>query len=86
MDEKVCRDATLALGAVAPTPVVATEASDVLAGQELTEEILAEAGERAASAAMPIDDIRATKEYRLELLKVLTRRVLRVAAERAQGN
>ena len=31
----------------------------------------------------PIDDIRATKEYRLELVKVLTRRVLRAAEARA---
>jgi carbon-monoxide dehydrogenase medium subunit len=83
MDGKVCREAAVALGAVAPTPIVATAAGEAMAGRELTEEVLREAGERAAEAARPIDDIRATKKYRLELVKVLTRRVLVAAAERA---
>jgi len=79
---KVCREATVALGAVAPTPIVAVKAAEALAGKELTEEVLGEAAERAAAAATPIDDIRATKEYRLELVRVLTRRVLVAAAKR----
>jgi len=84
MDGKICREATVALGAVAPTPIVATAAGEAVAGKELSEEVLREAGERAAEAAVPIDDLRATKEYRLELVKVLTRRVLMAAAERAK--
>ena len=84
MDGAVCREATVALGAVAPTPIVAAAAGEALAGQELTEKVLREAGNRAAEAAKPIDDIRATKKYRLELVKVLTRRVLQAAAERAK--
>jgi carbon-monoxide dehydrogenase medium subunit len=83
MDGKICRQASVALGAVAPTPIMATAAGEAVAGRELTDETLAEAGERAAEAAVPIDDLRATKEYRLELVKVLTRRVLQAAAERA---
>jgi len=83
MDGKVCRQATVALGAVAPIPIVAKEAGDAVVGRELTEETLNEAAELAAAAAKPIDDIRATKEYRLELVKVLTRRVLLAAKARA---
>jgi len=83
MEGGLCRQATVALGAVAPTPILATAAGEAVAGRELTDETLVEAGERAAEAARPIDDLRATKEYRLELVKVLTRRVLRAAAERA---
>ena len=83
MDGEICREATVALGAVAPTPIMATAAGEAIAGRELTDESLAEAGERAAKAAVPIDDLRATKEYRLELVKVLTRRVLKAAADRA---
>jgi carbon-monoxide dehydrogenase medium subunit len=83
MDGKVCREATVALGAVAPIPIVAKEAGDAVVGRELTEDVLDDAAERAAAAATPIDDIRATKEYRLELVKVLTRRVLLAAEERA---
>jgi len=83
MDGTLCREAMVALGAVAPTPIVATAAGEVVVGKELSEEVLREAGERAAEAAKPIDDIRATKEYRLELIRVLTRRVLVAAADRA---
>jgi carbon-monoxide dehydrogenase medium subunit len=83
MEKQICREATVTLGAVAPTPIMATAAGEAMAGKELTDESLAEAGERAAEAARPIDDIRATKKYRLELVKVLTRRVLQAAAARA---
>ena len=84
MEGAICQGATLALGAVAPVPLVAEAAGEALAGNELTDEVLAEAAEQAAAATSPIDDIRATKEYRVELVKVLTRRVVRTAAERAQ--
>jgi len=84
MDGPVCREATVALGAVAPTPIVAAGVGGAVAGGELDERALLEAGERAAAASVPIDDIRASREYRLELVKVLTRRVLQKAAARAQ--
>jgi carbon-monoxide dehydrogenase medium subunit len=83
LDGATCREATVALGAVAPTPIVANAAGEAVVGKELTEEVLREAGERAAEAAVPINDLRASKEYRLELVKVLTRRVLQAAADRA---
>ena len=83
MDGKTCLQAMVALGAVAPIPIVAPAAGEAIAGRELNEDVLREAGERAAEAAVPIDDLRASKEYRLELVKVLTRRVLVAAAERA---
>ncbi len=84
MDGEICRKATVALGAVAPTPILATAAGEAVVGKILSEDVLREAGERAAEAAVPIDDLRASKEYRLELVKVLTRRVLAAAAERAK--
>jgi len=83
MDGKVCREATVALGSVAPIPIVAREAGDAVVGRELTEKTLNEAAELAAAASTPIDDIRATKEYRLELIKVLTRRAFLAAEARA---
>jgi carbon-monoxide dehydrogenase medium subunit len=82
MEGTLCRQATVALGAVAPTPIVASAAGEAVAGKELSQDLLREAGELAAGAARPIDDLRATKDYRLELVKVLTRRVLKMAAER----
>ncbi len=78
-----CQEATVALGAVAPTPIVVPGIGELLAGQELTAALLAKAGELASAASRPIDDLRATREYRYELVKVLTRRALQTAAERA---
>jgi carbon-monoxide dehydrogenase medium subunit len=83
MNGSRCRQAAVALGAVAPTPIMASAAGEAVAGKELSENVLREAGELAAEAARPIDDLRASKEYRLELVRVLTRRVLKMAAERA---
>lgn len=83
MEGALCRQAAVALGAVAPTPIMAFAAGEAVAGKQLSEDVLREAGELAAGAARPIDDLRASKGYRLELIKVLTRRVLAKAAERA---
>jgi len=85
LEAAICRQATVALGAVAPTPIVVPAAGEAAVGKELSEDVLREVGELAAEAARPIDDLRASKEYRLELVKVLTRRVLTVAAERVKG-
>lgn len=78
--------ARIALGAVAPRPVVAEEASQWLTGKEATEANFAQAGELAKKVASPIDDKRGTAEYRLHLVSVLTRRALVGACEHAQGS
>ena len=81
----VVKSARIALGAVAPTPIRAQEAEAKLAGQRLTDELLAEAGRLAAQAAKPISDVRASAEYRREMVDVLTRRTLKQAVEIARG-
>jgi aerobic carbon-monoxide dehydrogenase medium subunit len=83
MDGEVCRSAAIALGAVGPTPVLAAGASAHLEGKRLTEEALLQAGELAASASQPIDDLRSPRAYRLELVKVLARRAVMGAAARS---
>ena len=66
----------IALGSVAPTPVRARRAEAFLAGKELTPEVIEEAANIAVGEVNPITDIRATKEYRQEIVKVLVRRGL----------
>lgn len=83
LEDGVCRAACVGLGAVAPTPRLAVEAGECLVGTRLGEADLATAGRAAVTAAQPIDDVRATRAYRLELVEVLTRRAVRAAAERA---
>jgi carbon-monoxide dehydrogenase medium subunit len=76
-----CREARIALGAVAPTPIRVPRAEAVLAGKVLTEKVIEEAAEQAAEAARPISDLRGSAEYRKEIVKVLTRRTLQRAWE-----
>lgn len=73
----------IALGAVAPTPLFAERASELLAGQEVSEESIAAAADAARAIAIPIDDMRGTREFRQHITGVLTARVLRAAVERA---
>lgn len=86
MENGVCRKATLALGAVAPTPIIAPGVGEFLGGKRLTAEVLARAGELAAGETRPISDVRASREYRMQLVEVLTRRVLERAAQRASAD
>ena len=76
-DGKTIAEARVAVGAVAPTPRLAAEASNWLAGKPATEETFARAGELAREAASPISDMRGTAEFRVHLVGVLTKRTLR---------
>lgn len=82
--DTVCREAKIALGAVAPTPIRVPEAEQLLKGKPLEPRLLEEAGQLAARAARPISDVRASAEYRRAMVAVLTKRTLSMAVERAQ--
>ncbi len=82
-DHQTLSAATLALGAVAPTPIIASAVGEFVTGKQLTPEVLQQAGELASAASKPIDDLRGSCQYRHELVKVLSARVLASAAERA---
>ena len=75
------KSAVITLGAVAPTIIHAPEAEAYLAGKELTDEVIARAGELAAEATHPIDDIRGSAAYRKAMVRVLVTRGLRTLRE-----
>ena len=75
----------IAVGAVAPTPLYAAEASDFLKGKPATEDTYRQAGELARKIAKPISDMRGPAEYRVHLVGVLVARSLSKAAERANS-
>ncbi len=83
--DSIIQRARIALGAVAPTPLRVPEAEALLEGQALTADLLAEVGRVAAAASRPISDVRASAEYRREMVAVLTRRAVRQAAKAATG-
>ncbi len=73
--------ARIALGAVAPTIVRASQAESYLAGKMLrsrdrSDDVIDEAAELAAGAARPISDIRAGADYRRDMVRVYTARAL----------
>lgn len=82
---KTIQAARIGVGAVAPTPLLAAEASQWLSGQPATDETFAQAGEAAKKLARPISDMRGPAEYRTHLVGVLVRRALAKAAERARA-
>ena len=79
------QSARIALAAVGPTPILAKEAGDSLAGKAATPETIEAAAELARRAASPITDMRGTTEQRVHLVSVLTRRTLNKAIQRARG-
>lgn len=79
------QDARVVLGVVAPRPIRATAAEQLLVGQTPSEELIREAAESCAKASKPIDDFRASADYRKEILKVLFERAFAEAYERAAG-
>ncbi len=84
-DTRVCEQARVVLAAVAPTPVRAKAAEAFLTGRALDDPTIVQAGELASQAASPISDVRGSAAYRRELVKVLTRRTLGKARDRARG-
>jgi len=75
-------DARIALTAVNPAPVLVRGATELLAGKRLTEELAEAAGVLAARTAKPLTTSALTPEYRREMIRVFTKRVvLSLAAE-----
>jgi carbon-monoxide dehydrogenase medium subunit len=83
--DNIVEKARIALASVAPTPVRARAAEEALEGNVLTDELIETAAIAAVEAATPITDVRGSAEYRRELVKVLTRRTLRIARDRING-
>lgn len=70
------RHAAITLGSVAPTIVHAREAEKYLRRKKLSPEVIERASELAMQAAQPIDDLRGSASYRIEMVRVCTRRIL----------
>ncbi len=82
--DRVVSDCRVAMGSVAPTVVRARRAEKVLRDREITNELVDELAAVAADEARPISDIRASAEYRLDMVRVLCRQAAQAALARAR--
>jgi xanthine dehydrogenase YagS FAD-binding subunit len=72
IERGVCVDARVALGAVAPAPVRARAAEEVIIGQPIDEHRAAEAAEQAVAGAQPLS----MNAYKVEIAKTLVKRAI----------
>jgi xanthine dehydrogenase YagS FAD-binding subunit len=79
MDKGTCESASIVLGGVAPIPWRVPDAEHLLAGQRITPDLAARAGEAAVAGAQPL----AKNAYKVPLTKALVRRTLLELATRA---
>ncbi|MCL4767075.1 MAG: xanthine dehydrogenase family protein subunit M [Hyphomicrobiaceae bacterium] len=78
-------DARVALGAVAARPLLVPEAGKALIGSTLDGKTLSRLEEAVRAACQPIDDKRGTREFRIKVAGVMTRRAAQKAYERARS-
>jgi CO/xanthine dehydrogenase FAD-binding subunit len=78
-------DARISLIGVKDTAVRASGAESVLAGQPPTDERITEAAEAIDPEIEPLSDVHGSSDYRRHVAKVLVRRALGVARDRAEG-
>jgi len=79
-----CEDVRIVLGAVAPVPMRAVKAEGILKGKKPTQDRIEQAAEQAMKESKPISDLRASASYRKAMVRVLTKRALQEALQRAR--
>lgn len=81
MDDGVCRDIRIALGAVGATVLRAPAAEAMLRGTRLDAATVKSAADKAMEECTPISNVRASADYRRDMVGVLTGRAINQALE-----
>src|SRR5246127_2469466 len=81
----VCRRAGIGLTNVGATPIKATRAEGFLVGKRIDGAQISQAAQLAAEDAQPSSDLRGPAEYKVSMVKELTKRALVRACERARS-
>ena len=84
-DDGAISAAGVAMTSVAPINRKAVDAEALLLGNAPSAELFAEAGEAAAAASEPRDDVRGSARWKRQVVAAFTRRALAAAAEQAQA-
>lgn len=81
MDDGVCSDIRIALGAVGATVLRAPAAEAILRGTRLDAATVKSAADKAMEECTPISNVRASADYRRDMVGVLTGRAIKQALE-----
>jgi carbon-monoxide dehydrogenase medium subunit len=81
----VCQDTRIVVGGVDSTPIRAKKAEDLLKGMVIDDSLIMKAAMAASEGVDPIHDVRASAEYRGEMIEVFVERGIQKALERAEG-
>ncbi len=79
MEGSLCKKARIGLGAVAPTPLRAYRTEERLTGKAIHSDVVEACGDEIQKEIKPITDIRASAEYRREMISVILKRLIRHA-------
>ena len=85
LENDICTSARVSLGAVAPTPLLIKEASEIMIGTNLNDEVLEKVSKLCMDYCNPINDKRGTIEYRTKVAGVLFKRTTLIAIDRIKG-
>ncbi len=83
MSGGTCTAARIGLTNVSPVPMRAKNAEQALVGQALTDDVIEAAGQAAAAECDPSQDLRGSVAYKRDLTRVMVKRTIRKAMERA---
>jgi xanthine dehydrogenase YagS FAD-binding subunit len=72
LEDGICKDASIALGAIAPIPIKATKTEQAIKGKSIDSKTAAEAGEVAVIGAKPLS----MNAYKVEITKTLVKRAI----------
>lgn len=84
-EDKTCTDARIVLGAVAPTPIRAQKAEDILKDKTIDNNLMEECAKIASTESKPIDDIRGSADYRKKIVSVLAKRAIQQCLVRLEA-
>lgn len=76
MEDGRCKAVRIALGSVAPTPLLSKKAPEMLVGKTLDAALIADVAKAVAEETDPIDDVRATAWYRRRASEALVKELL----------
>jgi carbon-monoxide dehydrogenase medium subunit len=81
MEDGICRELRLAIGAVSPVAARISAAEEAARDMILTDQLIGQIALEASRSIDPIDDVRGSADYKRRLVQVLTRRAILALAQ-----